>query len=526
VASWAGDHLGVLATAAAILVFASVAVSDLYYAGSAHPRWGDPALIALSTDDIGLHPVLHGPYSRFGWHHPGPVLFYLLAIPYRVFASDPVGLSIGGILITGASSAAIAWICFRRGGRPLLFFALVVLVLFVYASGRVAMDYWNPWVTMLPFTLVVMLCWCLACDELWAFPAVVGVGSFVVQTHVGYVPTVLAVVVVATGFATFAIVRKRGTSTWPSERRRVARTAAVAGLVGAALWALPVIEQFVDEPGNVGLLFSYWRSSEPEHDLAPSLDIAADELGLLLGAATGNAQTPGVATGGWFNWTALGSGLALAAAATVAVRRRWWDLVTLAGLTTVAWLVAAYSVTRIVGPVSSYLVSWIATLGIPLWIAVGAVVLRVTADRPEGSWANNARLRTGVTVVTLLALAGLVVAAIDDTTGPPRNNRRTALVNSSLALADDAVANAECGPIRVRLGRGGKWLMWAVVLHLDRESVDFVAERSPVTEIHLEDWYLAEPADEGTVLVPGRERGEDQLDVRLDVFEYPCPDAA
>jgi hypothetical protein len=41
--------------------------------------YGDLAVIELSVRNaLRGHPLL-GPYSRFGWDHPGPALFYLLA---------------------------------------------------------------------------------------------------------------------------------------------------------------------------------------------------------------------------------------------------------------------------------------------------------------------------------------------------------------------------------------------------------------------------------------------------------------
>lgn len=45
---------------------------------------GDLATTELLTRDVGVHTPSIGPYSRDGWHHPGPALFYALALPYRL----------------------------------------------------------------------------------------------------------------------------------------------------------------------------------------------------------------------------------------------------------------------------------------------------------------------------------------------------------------------------------------------------------------------------------------------------------
>ena len=44
---------------------------------------GDFALIAMRLHGIGNRAVELGPFSRFGWMHPGPLLFYLLAVSKR-----------------------------------------------------------------------------------------------------------------------------------------------------------------------------------------------------------------------------------------------------------------------------------------------------------------------------------------------------------------------------------------------------------------------------------------------------------
>ena len=44
-------------------------------------------------------PVLLGPYSRFGWFHPGPILYYLLWLPYRITGSTGVSLVVAALTL-------------------------------------------------------------------------------------------------------------------------------------------------------------------------------------------------------------------------------------------------------------------------------------------------------------------------------------------------------------------------------------------------------------------------------------------
>lgn len=50
---------------------------------------GDVALIEMNVCDAWSgHPRLAGAYSRFGWAHPGPLMFHAFALPYRLFGGD------------------------------------------------------------------------------------------------------------------------------------------------------------------------------------------------------------------------------------------------------------------------------------------------------------------------------------------------------------------------------------------------------------------------------------------------------
>src|SRR5262245_65496979 len=51
----------------------------------------DHALEVLRVADVGTrHPPLTGPWSRFGWDHPGPLLFWVSAPGYRIFGPPGV----------------------------------------------------------------------------------------------------------------------------------------------------------------------------------------------------------------------------------------------------------------------------------------------------------------------------------------------------------------------------------------------------------------------------------------------------
>ena len=57
---------------------------------------------------MGRHPVLIGLYSRDGWSHPGPLLYYTLALPYRLTGGNPAGLLVGALAVNGAAVGGMA----------------------------------------------------------------------------------------------------------------------------------------------------------------------------------------------------------------------------------------------------------------------------------------------------------------------------------------------------------------------------------------------------------------------------------
>jgi hypothetical protein len=183
------------ALAVAALPFVASAVAVFLGVGGDYHPGGDVASTELRIRDVGHHAVLVGPFSRDGWHHPGPALYYVLALPYRLLGSSPSALAAGTLAVNALSVVGMAAVAKRRGGTPLLLCTLLACALMVRALGFgfLAMA-WNPWITVLPYGLLVMLTWSMVCGDRWALPLAALVATFVVQTHVGYVVMALPLV--------------------------------------------------------------------------------------------------------------------------------------------------------------------------------------------------------------------------------------------------------------------------------------------------------------------------------------------
>ena len=217
----------------------------------------DPALLELGVRAVGNHSVLVGPYSRFGWNHPGPLYLYWLAVPYRLLGSSYPALAVGAVVINLAASLGLVLVaCSVAVALHSRSWSGVVVVAYLAAAGPVAFDTWNPWVTILPFALMLLLAWAFACADFWALPVLAGVSTFLVQTHVAYVGPVAAVVVGAVVVVALDARRmRRDARAWPARRRTLVRSAGAAGVVLVVLWIPPIVDQLVHEPGNLRQLF-------------------------------------------------------------------------------------------------------------------------------------------------------------------------------------------------------------------------------------------------------------------------------
>src|SRR5437016_1926581 len=94
-------RVGWFAVAVVIVVLPLVVTTLALVGAHWHPS-SDDALEVLKIRDVGgRHTPLTGAPSRFGWDHPGPLLFWILA-PFRVLAGN-TGILVGVACINAAA---------------------------------------------------------------------------------------------------------------------------------------------------------------------------------------------------------------------------------------------------------------------------------------------------------------------------------------------------------------------------------------------------------------------------------------
>jgi hypothetical protein len=220
----------------------------------------DRGIIATRAHDVFTsHAPLVGQYSLAGevtgrvTHSLGPMLFWLLA-PTAYNGSD-TGMTVTmGALNTLCIVGAVA-LARRRGGRVLMVMSAVAIALMCQSlAAETFHDVWNPSAGLFPFTLLIFLCWSLACGDYRLLPLTVLVASFTVQTHLTYLPPTLALLAVGLGgLAVGAIARRRRGA--PRLRRRALLGWGLATLLAAAFcWSATIDGQLTERPGNLTLV--------------------------------------------------------------------------------------------------------------------------------------------------------------------------------------------------------------------------------------------------------------------------------
>ena len=208
--------------------------------------------------------ALVGPYSRFGWHHPGPTWFYLAAPLYLAFGRGVGGLAVAAAAVMVASTVLAVWIVGHvEGGAGAWVVGLTLLGWTVTVGTTWFDNFWNPLVAIGPCLVVGIAAAALAAGRGWCLPLVVGFGSLAIQTHIGSAPAVV-------GMAAPAMIAL-ALGGWRSVGRR---PAGLAILTLAVLWVLPLWEQLTSSPGNVTELIKFARTSGGAHavaDIAPQL---------------------------------------------------------------------------------------------------------------------------------------------------------------------------------------------------------------------------------------------------------------
>jgi hypothetical protein len=342
--------------------------------------------------------LLVGPYSRFFWHHPGPLYFYLQIPFYAISGDRGAGLYVGALAINLLALAVLAWVLVRNDRGALTVAMLGSWLLVAHRAGFLAASPWTAHVPVLVTLTFLAVAAAAASGLRWMLPFLVAVGSFLAQCHVALVPLVIVLSLVAVAGA--AANRAEG-------RSALAPALHASGWALAVLWLLPIAEQLSHKPGNLIHLWTFFTTSG---GATPSYVTSLEAWSYALtGVLRPDLSLP---YGGHFRFTHLGWAIPLAIAEVVAVTvagalaqrsaRRFeaW----MAWMAAAASLVSLWSISRIHGDILDHEIFWV----VPLGAANLAIIAAAVARRLGASWLP-APLPGAVVAMSCLALVLLSV---------------------------------------------------------------------------------------------------------------------
>lgn len=422
----------------AAVVAVPVVAAGIIARGRPDALASDMALINLRIGDVfGPDTPLLGPFSRFDWNHPGPLMFWLLAPVWRVLGSNAGAMWAAGAVASLVTAVGLVVLARRLGGRRLLVVVGAATLLLLVGTGPVVADPWNPYLAMLPFALFLLAAAATAAGDVVMVPVAVGVGSVLVQTHVGYALLVGVVGVWAAVWLVVSLRRRHdGESGSP---RRLVTVAVTTVLVALAAWSGPLVEQVTNDPGNLTLVVDYFASAdEPTAGARTALDALGRQLSPLAPWLGGDEQVPGSAAlmepAPW--WWALPLLVALAGAIGVAWKQRWHAAALLGGTVGVGIVAAMVATSRITGFAFVYLLRFWWPLAMLSWVTIGWVVLLALPT------SITQRYRMALVGVAGLVGVALVAGATVSTTAEPAELPGAAAV---AAVTDEMAAGLTPG---------------------------------------------------------------------------------
>jgi hypothetical protein len=258
------SRLAGAAVGAALLV--APVVAFLYFV----PRWapaGDPALMGLRALDVGTsrtpllgQPSASGMYAESIAHvqHPGPLHFYLMAVPVRLLGG--LGMIATSVVITGTCLVGAGWAVFRQLGRRAGVVAALALAAVAFTTGASSLI--NPVSSSIagyPLLLTTVLVWSVACGDIRLLPAATAAASFTAQQHLSVVPA--TVLITAGGLAVLVVrlARSGRLHRGGADRRGLARWGIASAAVALVLWAPPLAQQVFGDTGNLGQMLWFAR---------------------------------------------------------------------------------------------------------------------------------------------------------------------------------------------------------------------------------------------------------------------------
>ena len=492
----------------AAAIVAPPVVAIVVLAGRTWHPVDDFAIIDLRIRDVwSSHPPLTGLFSRPGWSHPGPAMFWLIAPLSGAFGQPTWATHIGGAVLELAAMAWLAWATARAGLRMLLTAAAVIGMTYLGIGEWVIRQPWNLHVPLIWFVLVLFLGLIVAMGRFRQLIALAVASTVVVQTHVGFAVPVGAVVAFALACVVLDVRRTRTAP--PRWRSTVLITLALL----MVLWLPPILDVVLHWPGNLGKTAAYFADGNYQHvGISQAAGIVAAEFKILpswLGGSDPTALFTGFAEPVSLNWL-CGPAILLLAAGLAAWRTGDRHDRRAVALTTALLMVTVFAISRADQP-RAYTFQWRVVVAAFVAVAGVQAITTLLAGRRTA-----ARFAAGAVAVAILLWGTIDLGVRVARPGPePLEDRRVELEQALPLIRHTAHENPRPVVLVRAVGTSLRSLFDGVINELDRggTSVRVDADlgrifgRNRVGTVRGADqvWYVTEQGSLTTALrtLPG-----------------------
>jgi hypothetical protein len=353
----------------------------------------DGAILEIYTLEALRGRLLVGPYSRFGWHHPGPLYFYLLAPWYWLSGFRTAGMQAGALAINLGATWLIVRTLISAATTPTAIVVSGFTAWYAFRTGDMLVSAWNPHIVVLPLIAYIVLAAAMAARPGRSYLlGLVAVGAFLAQTHLAMVPIVAVLGITAAWNG-----RGLSNTTW-----------VIAVVLKLLLWIPPLTEQLTHRPGNLLSIVRFFvnggggqRFTTAVASWASALT-AAFRQGFLL--ALGEDYVP---VTGWFLPVLAASIVAMLVALAMKTRRTSRFDSWLLAMCAIASVVALFATTRIQDRIIDHEVFWMSGVG-ALSVAACLGGVMAIAIRTPRAFSIGIVETAGVLAWAMVAFVGIV----------------------------------------------------------------------------------------------------------------------